>query len=194
MCGVARGRRNTAGTARHGDIVQRALTQSLHLVATNGQTDRGRRGHVNRLAGLDLRPDRTVGGMISGETVTRADQLDPPGRSQSLDTAHGRRSVNTAPPLEYHPALRRDQNRSVHRARHRALPDHHARLGPVVGVLQRGHPGHDGHIPVGGLVNVTERVCRALDVRTRTRHREHTTAVKRRARWADRTDIRRLPR
>ena len=163
-------------------------------MAAHGQTDGGRRGHVDRLAGLDLRPDRTVGGMIGGETVARADQLDPPRRSQPLDAAHRRRSARAAAPLEHHPALRRDQNRRVNRSWRRALPDHHARLGPVVGVLQRGHPRHDGHIPVGGLIHVAERVGCALDVRTRTGHREHTTAVGRRARRADRTDIGRLPR
>ena len=191
---VEGGGRDTYGGTRHGDIVQRALTQSVHLVATNGQTDRGRRGHVNRLAGLDLRPDGTVGGMIGGETVARADQLDPPGRSQSLDAAHRRRSARVAPPLEHHPALRRDQNRRVRRSRRRALPNHHARLCPIVGVLLRGHPRHDGHIPVGRLIHEAERVCRALDVRTRTGHREHTAAVIDRAGRTHRTDIRRLPR
>ena len=191
---VEGGGRDTYGGTRHGDIVQRALTQSVHLVATNGQTDRGRRGHVNRLAGLDLRPDRTVGGMIGGETVARADQLDPPGRSQSLDAAHRRRSVRTAPPLEHHPALRRDQNRRVRRSSRRALPNHHARLCPIVGVLLRGHPRHDAHIPVGRLIHVAERVGCALDIRTRTGHREDTVSVIDRAGRSHRTDIRRLPR
>ncbi len=176
LVGARIGRRGHVAAGADIHIGDDGFTQGSVLVRSDREADQDgiahRDGHAARFG-----PARPVFAVVAGEGVAAALHAHPAGRIEAGSGGGIGTAAGAGPALERHALAGGLDHHRVDAVCVEAGTEHHARLGPLVGIGQALDTGGDGAIAAELLVHEVEFIALVPDVIARTLNGEGAGAV-----------------